>query len=420
MNTLSIHNNGPVPGLWNDGRSAASHPVALFHRSYQNELRICPAGSINDLHTLAVWPLDHIKILSGGGARSPLPLHLAEAPDTGGRLTVEAGQPSDTLRAWLRDSQAQRQAKVRRRWFMGTGAVWLFCLGLFFTGPALFSFVAEFLPRSWEERLGKSARDNIVDMLVRLPGVRGINKEATQDPNLKMLLARLEQGAPTRDYTFDLLVLDADFVNAFALPGGYMLVSTGLIKASQSPDELAGVLAHEMAHITARHGTQRLLREHTWTFFARLLIGGGGDGLITHLAGSMITSAFDRDDEREADAKGVERLLGAGINPMGLADFFARLEKEEARGSRGAGRKLLSYVASHPQLAERRENIRHAIQETGGKNTPIFSPAMSPEEWQEFRAACGIPAMSATPGATHSLSKPSGRVRAHVRVRPAA
>jgi len=417
MSTLSVQNNGPVPGLWNDGQSAASHPVALFHRSHQNELRICPAGSINDLHALAVWPLDHIKVLSGGGARSPSPLRLAEEPDNGRRLTVEAGQPSDTLRAWLRGSQAQRRARVGRRWLMGTGAVWLFCLGLFFTGPALFSFVAELLPRSWEEHLGRSARDNIVDMLVRLPGVCGINEEATQDPNLKMLLARLEQGAPTRDYTFDLLVLDADFVNAFALPGGYMLVSTGLIKASQSPDELAGVLAHEMAHITARHGTQRLLREYAWAFFARLLIGGG-DGLVTYLAGSMITSAFDRDDEREADAKGVERLLGAGINPLGLADFFARLEKEEARGGRSTGRKILSYVASHPELAERRENIRRAMQEagraTGEKNAPVFSPAfspaMSPKEWQEFRAACGIPAV------TSSLPKPSG----HARVRPAA
>jgi len=401
MNTLSvdnytIHNNEPVPGLWNDGRSAAAYPVALFHRPYQNELRICPAGSINDLHPLVAWSLEHIQVLSGdrGGTNSSPPLRLAEDPDTGRRLTVEAGQPANAVRDWLRGSQAQRRTKARRRWLMGTGAVWLFCLALFFTGPILFSFAAELLPRSWEERLGKSARNNIVDMLVRLPGVRGINEEATQDPNLKKLLTRLEQGAPTQGYTFDLLVLDADFVNAFALPGGYMLVSTGLIKASQSPDELAGVLAHEMAHITARHGTQRLLREHTWGFFIRLLSSGDGGltaQLATQLAGSVLTSSFSRDDEREADAKGVQRLLGAEINPMGLADFFARLEKEEARGNRTAGRRLLSYVASHPELAERRENIRRAIQnaERAAGGESAFSPAMSPEEWQAFRAVSG-------------------------------
>jgi Zn-dependent protease with chaperone function len=416
MNTLALHTNGPIPGLWNDGQSAASHPVALFHRSHQgdrSELRICPAGSINDLHPLAVWPWDRVRELSNTPA---LPLRLADEPDTGRRLTVEAGQPSDVLRAWMRAPQAQRRARSRRRWLMGTAAVWILCLGLFFGGPALFSFTAGLLPQSWEEHLGKSARDNMVDMLVRLPGVRGANEKATQDPSLKQLLARLEHGAPTQGYAFDLLVLDADFVNAFALPGGYMLVSTGLIKACQSPDELAGVLAHEMAHITGRHGTQRLLREQAWALFARML--SGSDSLAVYMAGSVITSAFDRDEEREADAKGVERLAGAGINPMGLADFFARLEKEEARGGRSTGRKILSYVASHPELAERRENIRRAMQEagraTGEKNAPVFSPAfspaMSPKEWQEFRAACGIPAV------TSSLPKPSG----HARVRPAA
>jgi predicted Zn-dependent protease len=245
-------------------------------------------------------------------------------------------------------------------------------------------------------------------MLVHLPNVRSVNEKATQDPNLKMLLARLEKNAPTQGYAFDLLVLDADFVNAFALPGGYMLVSTGLIKACRTPDELAGVLAHEMAHVTQQHGTRRLLREHVWTLFLRL--ASGSDGLAAQLAGSVITSSFNRNDEREADAKGVERLVSAGINPMGLADFFARLEKEDGEEKKISGLDLMSYVASHPELAERRENIRRLMQTAARENAPAFSPAMSPKQWLEFRAACGIAA------ATHALREPFGPIH----VRPAA
>jgi Zn-dependent protease with chaperone function len=411
MNIPPLHSNGPVPGLWNDGKSAVSHPVMLFHRPHQRELRICPAASGSDLHPLAVWPMDRIRVLSGSLTEySPLPLRLAEEPDNGQRLTVENGPHLALLAAWMRGPQAERRADARRRWFMGTAAVWMLFLGLYFTGPALFSFAVGILPQSWEARLGKSARDSIVDMLVRLPGVRSVNEEATNDPNLKQLLARLEKGAPTQGYAFDLLVLDADFVNAFALPGGYMLVSTGLVKACQSPDELAGVLAHEMAHVTGRHGTARMLREQLWTVLLRLV--SGSDGLAAQLAGNVITSSFDRDDERDADARGVERLVGAGINPMGLADFFARLEKEEAREKKSAGWTIMSYVASHPELAERQDNIRRTMLAADRENAPVPSPAMSPEQWRKFRTVCGITAATYS----HSLPRPSG----HTRVRPAA
>lgn len=410
MNIPLPHSNGPVSGLWNDGKSAVSHPVALFHRPHQRELRICPAASVNDLHPLAVWPLDRIRMLSGSLAEhAPLPLRLAGEPDNGQRLTVESGPPLALLAAWMRGPQAERRARTRRRWLLGTAVVWMLFLGLYFTGPALFSLAAGILPQRWEARLGKSTRDSIVNTLVHLPGVRSVNQDATNDPNLKQLLARLEKGAPTQGYAFDLLVLDADFVNAFALPGGYMLVSTGLVKACLSPDELAGVLAHEMAHVTGRHGTGRMLREQLWAVILRLVTGS--DGLAAQVAGSVITSSFDRDDERYADARGVERLVGAGIDPVGLADFFARLEKDEARETKSAGWTILSYVASHPELAERRDNIRRTMLATERENAPAPSPAMSPEQWQEFRAACGITA------ATHSLpSRPSSR--AHVR--PAA
>ena len=385
MSTLRQYDNGPVEGRWNDGKSAAAHPVAIFHRPHQSELRLCPAGSINDTQPLAVWPTGTVRVLSGTlSAHATIPLRLAQEPDDGQRLSVEDARALTTLAAWLRGPQKERRGRTRRRWFAGTLAVWAVCLTLYMASPVLFAFLARIIPQSWEESLGASARDSIVETLMYLPGVRGVDEEATDDPNLKRLLYRLEEGVPTQGYTFDLLVLDADFVNAFALPGGYMVLSTGLVKACESPDELAGVLAHEMAHVTGRHGTGRMLREQVWAFFLRL--AGGGSDLTAALAKSLVTSSFDRDDERDADAKGVERLVGCGINPMGLADFFARLEKEEETEKKGTGRGLMSYVASHPELGERRENMERAARE----GAPGATPAMTPQQWRAFRTACGI------------------------------
>ena len=387
MNTQSLyHTNGPVPGLWNDGKSAAAYPVTIFHCPHQRELRIVPAESGGGLRPLAVWGTEQIRALSERREQNTtIPLRLAITPDRGQRLAVEAGPSASVVLNWLSGPQKERRLKTRLRWTRATAAIWLLCLFIYFSGPALFSFVAGALPQSWEERLGRTARGQIVEMLLRSPGVRGVNEQATQDPGLKKLLARLKEGAPTQGYTFDLLVLDADFVNAFALPGGYMLVTTGLIAASQSPDELAGVLAHEMGHITGRHGTQRLLREQVWIILARLATGS--DGLAAYLARSMVTSSFDRDDEREADAKAVKRLVGAGINPEGLADFFARLEKQ---GERGVSVNFMSYFASHPELAERRDNIRRAMREIFRETAPAFSPAMTPEEWRELKDAARV------------------------------
>ena len=378
--------NGPVPGLWNDGQSAASHSVTLFFRPHAGEVRVCTPGAINDVHPMAVWHVSRIRVLSGKlSGNSSSPLRLAEEPDSGQRLTVQGRGELSSLSAWMRDSQAGRRAKVRKRWLMGMAAVWAICIALYVSSPFLFSFAAGTIPQRWEEGLGKSSRDSIVDILARLSEARPAADAAGKDPGLQSLLTRLENGAPCNGYSFDLIVLDADFVNAFALPGGYMLVSTGLIKACETPDELAGVLAHEMAHVTERHGTGRLLRERAWAFFVRLMSGGGD--LAAQLAGALVTTSFDRDDEREADAKGVARLAGAGINPMGLAEFFARLEKEDTPGGSPW---ILSYLASHPELPERRENIRTATERAAENGAAPFSPAMTGDQWRHFRTMCGI------------------------------
>lgn len=386
------------PALWYDGKSAAEHEVTVFYRDYAQELRICASSQINDTAPLAVWKTDSVRLLTGKLSGSSQPLTLSLRPDEGQRLIFKEAQAASAASAWLEGAFARRRRKRLRRWLAGTALVWLLFAGLYLSSPVVFSFAARVIPQSWEERLGKSTRESLISMLKRIHagGTRGVCEQGTNSPDLHHLINRLAQGSPTHGYDFDLVVLDADFVNAFALPGGYMAVSASLIRHCQSPDELAGVIAHEMAHVTARHGTGALLRQFAWEAMLRMI--GVHDSTVGSIAQVVMSSSFSRDDERAADMLGVERLVGAGVNPLGMADFFARLDHGGQDGQDGSG--LSSYIASHPPLKERRENIRlkaaEYVKELGSEAQP-YSPAMDAAAWDRLRALCPAPEKKGQP-----------------------
>lgn len=349
----------------------------------------------------AVWDITKIRLLSGrlpsrapkSAASFPVKeaVRLACIPDDGQRLVIREPQSIALLAQWLQQPLQKQRTTTRRRWYIAALSVWLFCLSLYLASPAIFSFVAWMLPQSWEEQLGKGARDNIVDVLRYLPDTEGPLPEASKDSGLHTLMERLRTAAPVEGYSFDVLILKADFVNAFAFPGGHLLVSTGLIESCESPDELAGVLAHEMAHVTERHGTARMLRQYVWTFFSRMLTGS--DGAASQIFITFVASSFDRDDERAADSLGAARLITAGISPVGLSDFFQRLQQKESKKKKESNSmldswKLDSYLGSHPDMDERRANITRILEER--PQHPLFSPAMSRKDWQALRAACKI------------------------------
>lgn len=371
--------------VWYDGKSAVEHTVAVRYRPYSAELRICSPDQINDLRPLAVWSFSSIRLLSGKLSAPSRPLTLSLEPDDGQRLIITDKAAVQAAAKWLGGAFAEQKNKRRRNWLLGAGAVWALCLLLYAGGSSIFSYAAQVIPRSWESSLGKSSRDSVIAMLKHMPGtgVRGVCEEGNDSPDLARLIARLSEGAPAKGYEFDLMVLDADFVNAFALPGGYMVVSTGLIRECASPDELAAVIAHEISHVTERHGTGGLLRQYVWESILRMM--GVNDGMTGAIAQLVISSSFSRDDERAADALGVERLVGAGVNPMAMADFFGALAKDDEGEF-----SIASYVSTHPALQERQENIRRKAEELGrapGGKTD-YSPALDEEAWARLQALC--------------------------------
>lgn len=128
-------------------------------------------------------------------------------------------------------------------------------------------------------------------------------------------------------FRFQFVVVDDPEVNAFALPGGFVTVNRGLLESAGSGEEVAAVLAHELTHVTRRHGTTRMLRELGAGAVLSAVFGGTSVAIPTKTLHDFLSNAYDRDQESEADAKGLDLLVRAGIDPRGMSTFFDRLER---------------------------------------------------------------------------------------------
>ena len=159
-----------------------------------------------------------------------------------------------------------------------------------------------------------------------------------------------------------------DAVNAFALPGGDIVVNRGLLAATRNPTELAGVLAHEVQHVELRHGLEAMIRAAGMSVLWSLVVGDVGGSLAGQAADRLLTLKFSRDAERAADAQGFQLLVTRGIDPRGMVEFFATLAREQD----GAPPALLS---THPASAEREAELaRRLAQLPAGCCAPIALP----------------------------------------------
>lgn len=152
---------------------------------------------------------------------------------------------------------------------------------------------------------------------------------------------------------------DPKQINAFAVPGGYLYIYSGLLLVAEDEAEIAGVLAHEIGHIVGRHSANQLAARFGLDVLARLALGED-PYQIGQIASQLGSARFSRDDEREADTFGVRYAIAAGYDPHGLLRFFAKLKKLEARHS-----DLEKLFASHPPTSERIRRIEHLIDQYG-------------------------------------------------------
>ncbi len=288
------------------------------------------------------------------------------------RLVVRDQRILDALRprsGRLRGGD-MRGARVWTRALTWTGATAGVLVGLYFALPLLARPLAALVPLSWEESLGRTVMRQVTLVFGRNGQLRQCTGAAGQAA-IERLVGRLAATVESR-YTFRVQVVDTGMVNALAAPGGYIMVFRGLIDKARTPEEVAGVIGHEMGHVIEQHGTQAMIRSQGM----RLILGGLGDGTAVEVGSTLATLSYGRAAEREADRVGVTMLNKADIRGGGLAEFFRRLGRDDAEGEPGVTR----YISTHPPSAERAGEIDTRAVGQG--------PAMSAEEWQALRAIC--------------------------------
>jgi predicted Zn-dependent protease len=162
--------------------------------------------------------------------------------------------------------------------------------------------------------------------------------------------------------TYHFAILDAPVVNAFAVPGGYIYVTRGILALMSSEAELAVVLAHELGHVNARHSVAKL--SQLMLAQVGLAIGGAISETFAKITGAasigiqLLFLKFSRDDEREADALGVEYSRKGGYNPSEMVNFFSSLEK---LGDLSGGQSLPGFLSTHPLTSERVQNTKDML-----------------------------------------------------------
>ncbi|MBI3772737.1 MAG: M48 family metallopeptidase [Gammaproteobacteria bacterium] len=166
-------------------------------------------------------------------------------------------------------------------------------------------------------------------------------------------------------YHFQWHVVDSPVVNAFAVPGGHVVVFTGLLKSAQTPEEVAGVLAHETQHVLQRHSLRAMVQAIGWQAVVSLAIGNVGSGMAEELATQLGTLKFSRSQENDADAKGVALLRQAQISPEGMLNFFERMSKQKGP--------QLAILSTHPPSDERLAALREILHTQGQyPNQPLM------------------------------------------------
>jgi predicted Zn-dependent protease len=336
------------------------------------------AGGLNILdgggHFVAEWPYPSLRLVEEVYAGQPV--RLKEGRKGVARLTFADHTVLDALAEKAKHLKRRdlRHHHTGRRAAAWAAALVLTVLAFIYGLPLAAEPIAAMMPLKWEEALGRSVRRQAMTLLA------GNRSTCRSNPRgraaLDRLVKRLSSTVKTR-YRFRVVVVDHPLVNAFATPGGYIIVFRGLIDKSSSPEAFAGVLAHEMGHVIERHGTEAIVKAVGLGVVLGSLIGDASSigSAARDFASTLMTKSYGRDAEREADRIGVTILNRADIRGDGFADFFAWVAKRQKPQSG-----VSSYFATHPSSVQRAKTVRRMA--TG------HGRAMSDADWQAIKSIC--------------------------------
>jgi Zn-dependent protease with chaperone function len=265
-------------------------------------------------------------------------------------------------------------------------------------GP-LVRVTLRFVPRSVDSRLGQEAYPHILKQVGF--GSGAVEQDSIREP-VQAVLDRLSAAVPNNPFFFRVAVCRSPMVNAFALPGGQIIVTTGLLGSLESGEELAAVLAHEMNHVLFRHAMQMTIRASGLRFLAYALSRDHPvAGVATAVWSAVGLMSMSRDKESQADREAVRLLADASIDPKVMVPTLGRLAPAELRPARGAqasaGGSLFEKLRSHPETGQRIADVEAAI----ASISPVVAPQPLDIDYGALLEAVG--ALEAAPMPRSSL-----------------
>jgi len=267
----------------------------------------------------------------------------------------------------------QERRKTNRQVWLGVAVVLLSLYVLFVGFKALVEQSVDWIPYSVDETLGDLAQKQMMGSL-------GVEiKDPVVVEGIDHIVQRITPERSLKEASFSVTIVESDQVNAFALPGGHIVVFTGLIAKAETPEEVAAVIGHEMAHVTQRHGMRRLVSSVGIIAGFQLLIGdiAGASGAMAELFSLAAINGYSREQETEADLEGIRMLAEAGISPHGAVRFFEKMKEDEGPLESSG---LLSWIGTHPDHGERVGDLKTSI-----KNLPPLPVTPIELPWEEIQ-----------------------------------
>jgi len=365
-----------MKSVWNghylDGKTAASQPAAIVIMPTGLEIRTEAGESFR-------WTFREIRQTQGSYRGEPIRLErgreITEAvviPDTEFLTELHRRVPELGLRY---HNPALRRTRISLTVLAASAAAALSAAAYVWGIPALVSVVTPFVPISWEENLGESTAGGLA------PPDQRCGRPDQLKP-IDHIVSTLTAPLTYQPYRLHVIVAKDPILNAFALPGGTIVVFRGLIERTDSADELAGVLAHEIQHILKRHTTRAMLEEAS-TAVLIAAVSGDASGAITYgLKSAQVagTLRYSRRSEEEADAEGMKMLLAARVNPAGMIRFFERLDREAPELPAG-----LNFLSTHPVTKDRIKRLREIASASSNTKHVRLLPQL---DWKAFRKLC--------------------------------
>lgn len=323
------------------------------------------------------WPLDALRALADQARTDQLVLSLRadhsydSALIATARLTVSDPQMVRDITRLCPDLKRREvprgtTKRVVTRLGLAVGAL---ALMIFVIVPAMAGTLAMIIPIDSEVAWGKSMVRQMERVLGATEAGGLVCSSPAGDAALEKLTKRLTDATGV-EYELNVSVMDHDMVNAFAAPGGQIVVVRGLLEAADTPEAVGAVLAHEIAHVEHRDSTRGALRAAGSAGLLGLVLGDFAGGTVAvAMAEWMLNSSYTRDAEAKADTYALTMLDNSQVTTEGFADFFDSLAEIESIMP-----DLPVYMSSHPQTSARAEAAR-AFAATQGPTQPLLTPA---------------------------------------------